>query len=208
MSRGLLASRISQLVARPGIDTRYHLKLAIVDDIVVDPNEGIFADISLLPNEEPETAFMGVPYAGGGYGLYMPLQVDDTVLIAIPDGDCSQGPIIIARMWDAGDKPFPEMQGAAIPGLENQYEPAQLVVLRAKPGTDTVIIVSAGANITLKVEGAGNVNLNVAGGTVNLGMSEHTALQGVVQGEAFDSFTGATQTALGNTSSKVFARKS
>lgn len=205
---GRLPGRLSQLLRGPNMDTRYHLKLAVVDQVVLDPNEGLFADVTLLPGEEPETAFVGVPYAGGGFGFYFPLMEDDTVLLAIPDGDCGQGPVVIARMWDAADKPFSEMKGTPLEGEEGQFNPSEDVILRARPGKNTRIIVSEGANVTITVEGAGNVNLVVNGGSVNLGMDEHTALQGVVQGEAIDSFTGSTQTALGNASSKVFARKS
>ncbi len=205
--RGLTGGRMAELLRRPNMDTRFHLKLAVVERVVVDPQEGIFADVTLIPNEEPETVFVGAPYAGGGFGFYFPLEEGDTVLIGIPDGNCDMGPILISRMWDAGDRPFAEMKGAPSDEPE-QFEPSPDVILRAKPGANTRIIVSAGANVSITVEGAGSVNLQVDGGSVHLGMSEHTALQGVVQGEAYDPFTGQTQTALGNASSKVFARKS
>lgn len=198
---------MSELLRRPGMDTRYNLKLAVVDRIVVDPAHGVFVDVTLFPNEEPETCLMGVPYAGAGFGFYFPLQEEDTVLIGVPDGDCGQGPVIISRMWDAGDPPFSEIKGE--PDEEpGQFAPSQDVILRARAGCNTRIIVSAGANVTITVEGAGDVNLNVNGGNVHLGMDEHTAFQGVVQGQAYDTFTGATQAALGNTSTKVWARKS
>lgn len=202
------AGRLAALASRPGIDPRYNLKLAVVDAVRVDPQEGVFADISFLPLEEPETAMMGVPYAGNGFGFYFPVYEDDIVLVAIPDGDPNSGPIIVSRMWSAADRPFSEMQGTADTDAPGQYMPSDDVVLRAKPGANTKIIVSAGANVTITVEGAGNVNLKVNAGSVNLGSDSHTALEGVVQGQAIDPFTGSTQTALGNASTKVFAKKS
>lgn len=204
--RGLTPGRMAAMLARPNMDTRFHLKLAVVDRVVVDPVEGIFADITLIPDEQPETAFVGSAYAGGGFGFYFPLSEGDTVLVGIPDGDCDTGPVIISRMWDAGDPPFAEMKGPAT-DEEGQFDPSPDVILRAKPGVNTRIIVSAGANVSITVEGAGNINLHVDGGSVNLGMSEHTAMQGVVQGEAIDTFTGTRQYALGNASTKVFAKK-
>ena len=200
--------RLSQLVARPGIDTRYHLVLAVVDSVRYDPQEGIFADISILPNEEPETALVGVPYAGNNFGFYFPVYADDIVLVGLPDGDPNSGPVIISRMWSAADKPFSEARGSADTDNPGQYHQTDDVVLRAKAGANTKIIVSEGANITLTVEGAGNVNLVVNGGNVNLGADSHAPTDGVVHGSGIDTFTGMTYTVLGNTSSKVWAKKS
>jgi hypothetical protein len=84
MGRRVSAGRLSALVARPGIDTRYHIVLAVIDKVRVDPVEGVFADVSFLPSEEPESALLGVPYAGNGFGFYCPIYEDDVVLIAIP----------------------------------------------------------------------------------------------------------------------------
>lgn len=206
--RNIDTGRLSHLVARPGIDTRYHLTLAVINEVRVDPQEGVFADLSFLPSEEPETGMMGVPYAGNGFGFYFPLYEDDIVLVALPDGDPNAGPVIISRMWSSADRPMTEIQGAADTQNQGQYHPSDDVVLRAKAGANTRIIVSEGANVTITVEGAGNVNLKVNTGSVNLGSDTHTALEGVVQGQAIDPFTGMTQTALGNTSTKVWAKKS
>ncbi len=207
MARKLDSARLAALVARPGIDTRIHLSLAVVDHVVVDPEHGVFADITFLPGEESETAIVGSAYAGASHGLHLPLQEEDVVLVAVPDGDMDAGPVIICRMWSENDKPFAEMKGAASSQGEGVNEQAQNVVLRARAGANTTIIVSEGATISLKVEGAGNINLVVDGGTVNLGKESHEALDGVVHGSGFDTFTGTTYTALGNASAKVFARK-
>lgn len=206
MGRRADPARLASLVSRPGIDPRIHLSLAVVDKVRVDPEHGVFADITLLPGEEPETALVGAPYAGAGFGQHFPIQEEDTVLVAIPDGDMDAGPVIISRMWSENDKPFAEMKGAAAED-RGTYEQAEKVILRAKAGTDTTIIVSDGATISLKVEGSGNINLVVDGGTVTLGKDSHAITDGVVHGSGFDTFTGSTYTALGNTSAKVFARK-
>lgn len=208
MGRRVSAGRLSALVARPGIDTRYHIVLAVIDKVRVDPVEGVFADVSFLPSEEPESALLGVPYAGNGFGLYCPLYEDDVVLIAIPDGDPASGPVIIARMWCAADPPPPEIKGTADSENQGQFHPSDDVVLRAKPGANTKIVVSEGANVTITVEGSGNVNLVVNGGNVNLGQDSHGEFDGVVHGSGIDPMTGANYTALGNTSSKVWAKKS
>ena len=170
MSRRIDASRLAGLVSRPGIDPRVHLTFGIVDRVVVDPQQGVFVDVTLLPHEDSETAVLGVPYAGNGFGMYTPVQEDDTILLAIPEGDCDYGPVIIARMWSSGDKPFAEMQGTPLTGEEaGQYDPAEKVILRCKAGTPYEIYVSEGANITIKVEGSGNANVVVDTGKVYLG---------------------------------------
>jgi len=208
MGRKVSAGRLSSLVARPGIDTRYNLVLAVIDQVRVDPAEGVFVDLSFLPSEEPESAVMGVPYAGNGFGFYFPLYEDDIVLVGIPNGDPASGPVIIARMWSAADRPPAEIKAAADTENQGQFHPSDDVVLRAKAGANTKIIVSEGANVTITVEGAGNVNLVVNGGNVHLGQDSHQPLDGVVHGSGIDPMTGANYTALGNTSSKVWAKKS
>jgi len=206
--RRIDVSRLSNLTARPGMDTRYNLVLAVIDKVVVDPNEGVFADISFFPREEAETALLGVPYAGNGFGFYFPLYQDDVVLVGVPDGDVSAGPVIISRMWSAADKPNQEVRTSTpVSGAPGMYEPSDDVVLRARAGAHTKIIVSDGANVTITVEGAGSINLKIDGGSVNLGSESLVATDGVVQGRAIDAFTGLTQFALGNASGKVFAKK-
>ena len=206
MTRQMDAGRLASLVSRPGIDPRYHIVYAIVDAVRVDPQEGVFVDVSFLPQEEPENALLGVPYAGNSFGFYFPLEVDDTVLVAIPDGDSEAGPVVIGRIWNKADPPPEELKGPAAPE-EGQFMPSPDVILRAKPGANTRIFVSAGANVTITVEGGGNVNLVVNDGSVNLGSATHGATDGVVHGSGIDPFTGQTYTALQNTSQKVFARK-
>lgn len=211
MGRKLNPSNMREFVRGPGVDSRFWIKLAHVDSVVVDPEEGIFADVTLLPESQTVTAFVGTSYAGDGFGFYAPIQVDDLVLVAIPDGDTDAGAWIIARGWNSADKPASDFRGSApapVEGAPGMYQPVEEVILRAKPGTKTTIVVSAGANVDIKVEGAGNCNLIVNAGSVNLGSDTHSINDGVVHGSGIDTLTGATYTALGNTSSKVFARKS
>lgn len=167
--RSVDPSRLASLVSRPGIDPRVHLTLGVVDRVLVDPEHGVFADITYLLHEDNDTATVGTAYAGDRFGQHVPLQVEDTVLIAIPEGDTDAGPVIISRMWSAADKPFTEQQGTALTGEEaGLYEQAEKVILRCKPSTPYEIYVSEGANITIKVEGSGNANVVVDSGKVFL----------------------------------------
>src|SRR5216683_3334457 len=98
-------SKLSAAAARPGIDTRIWLTLAVVKELGYDSAEGIFADVQFQPSGEIETCFVGSAYSGGQFGMYCPLRVGDTVLVAVPSGDPNNGPIIISRQWDASDPP-------------------------------------------------------------------------------------------------------
>lgn len=194
MSKRLDMGRLRQLTSGPGTDTRYMLVLAVVDKVVVDPREGIFCDISFLPMEEPETAQLGVPYAGNGFGFYFPVEEDDIVLVAIPDGDPGAGPVIISRIWNAADKPIAESAGAADPDIgPGQYRPSGDVILKTKSGASFKTLISGGGNaetavtgggkIGLSTSGGGHVEINAAGGAV---VKLQDASQAFVRGDDFD----------------------
>lgn len=106
---GIDVGAMSSAVARPGIDPRIWLATAIVTDLGFDADEGPFVDIQYQPSGQNDTALVGSAYAGAEFGDWCGLEVDDTVLVAVPMGDPGNGPIVIARMWNAGDKPFAEM---------------------------------------------------------------------------------------------------
>jgi len=180
------ASRVSSIASRPGIDPRVWLSLAVVLDVGFDAKEGTFVDVRLLDTGEEETCYLGSPYAGGGFGDHCPLEIDDTVLVAIPGGDPNTGPIIIGRFNNAGDPPHVDFN-------------SQNRVIRAKPGNDVRIVASAGARVQIIAE---------AGATIQLG--DDTVLpgaQGVLTGESIDPFTGKPHSVLGNASLTVAAKK-
>lgn len=164
MPRHVDQGRLRALVSGPGVDTRYNLVLAVVDSVTVDPAEGVFCDISFLPHEQPETAFLGVPYAGDGFGFYFPVEVDDIVLVGVPNGDPGLGPVIISRMWSAADKPFSELQGTADADNPGQYDPSSDVVLKTKAGVNCKTIVSGGGDASTAVSGGGDATIAVTGG--------------------------------------------
>ena len=193
--RNIDPGRLASLVSRPGIDPRVHLTLGVVDRVIVDPEHGVFADITYLLHEDNDTATIGTAYAGDRFGQHVPLQVDDTVLLAIPEGDTDAGPVIISRMWSAADKPFTEQQGTALTGEEaGLYEQAEKVILRCKPSTPYEIYVSEGANITIKVEGSGNANVVVDSGKVFL--SDVSGTEPAAKGQTLKSYLDSLKTWL------------
>lgn len=184
---------MSSAVSRPGIDPRVWLTLAVVKELGFSATEGCFADVQFQPGGENETAYYGTSYAGSGFGEHNPIEVGDTVLVALPMGDPGLGPIIIARFNNAGDPPPAEFGEGDEPSADR--------IVRVKPNQNLRIIVSGTGSVNITVEGAGQVTL---GGEAPAVVAP---LQGVVQGEAIDPFTGLTQFALGNASTVVAARK-
>lgn len=177
VSTAIDVNRIGEALARPGMDTRIWVALAIVKSVFVDAAEGIFADVVIMPSGDEETARVGSEYAGSGFGTHWPIQVDDEVLVAAPSGNPDEGIVIVNRLYSASDPPPPE-------AVSNPQ--------------DVVIHIKAGQKISIVVEN---------GGTVELGGAGLGSAQGVVQGEGVDSFTGLTYEQLGNSSAIVKAVK-
>lgn len=96
-------------VSYPGIDPRVWLTLATVVDVGFDSNNGIFVDVKYQPDGTDETALLTAQHTGTRCGSYRPVKEGDTVVVAVPKGDPGNGPVIIARCWNAGDPPAAEM---------------------------------------------------------------------------------------------------
>lgn len=158
--------RLSAAAARPGIDPRVWLTLAVVDEIGFDPENGIFADITYQPDGTKETALIGAAYAGNEFGFYCPVEIGDTVLVAVAGGDPGNGPVIISRMWGGADKPSADFQSTS-----DAEDATQDMVLRVKPGQKFKLRTS-GSNdgVDITVEGDGDVVIQATGtGKVYLG---------------------------------------
>jgi hypothetical protein len=129
--------RGGEAFARPGMDTRIWASLAHVTKIKVDPNGGVLADVKLLPCGTAETARVGSSMASQGSGLYLPIEVDDDVLVVAPDGCPDAGLVIVAAMWDRATKP---------PATAAQYPHD---VLLQPPDGRTVRVVTTGGGLVL-----------------------------------------------------------
>ena len=144
-------TRISRLVSRPGVDPRQWLTYAVVKELGFDPAEGMFADVQYVPTGEIETVLVGASYAGNDFGCWAPLEVDDTVVVGIPGGDPGNGPVILARVWKAGDKPNADMGNGEVPTRD--------FVLRVNKNSKLRIRTSGEGDIEIVPEGSGKVYL-------------------------------------------------
>ncbi len=137
-------AKIGKALERPGIDPRKFVELAVITAVAVDGN-GVHADV-LTAEGLPETVALAPPYAGPGYGFYGPLELDDAVLIAMPDGKYNAGGRIVGKLWDEGSPPPAE--------VADHPDDVALVV---KPGQTIRIVVSGGGNAVIEARDGGTV---------------------------------------------------
>lgn len=136
-------TRLGAALARPGMDTRTWVSLAIVKAITIDPTEGVFVDVICYPNKNPGTARLGCVYAGNGFGLYAPVMVDDEVLVEAPNGNPDQGLVVTQRLHSPSD-PLPEEVGAHPEDFLLIARPGKIVRIMVAGNTDQVQIYRRG----------------------------------------------------------------
>jgi hypothetical protein len=166
---GVDLGRLASAMQRPGADPRVNLSFGLVALLGFDTAQGIFADVKLLPTGEIETCFVASGgYAGPSYGVWGPLQINDMVLVALPNGDPNAGPTIIARIWNGGAPPHEDFKS---PDQDDGNDvPSNDYVIRVQPGQNIKVRVSdsSGDNATqggmdFKVEGDGTLNIETDG---------------------------------------------
>lgn len=90
--------RMSVALRRPGIDPRTWVSLATVEAVDWDDDNGPLATVFLMPTGTQETARLSTLYAGPGFGMYVPVEVGDDVVVNAPDGDPDNGLVITAGL--------------------------------------------------------------------------------------------------------------
>lgn len=140
-------SRIAAAVRGPGIDSRTWVAVGVVTACQVDAAEGAFVDVRLLTGRggRTEVARVGCAYAGPGFGLYAPLQVDDEVLVEAPDGDPDNGLVVTARLHSPSDPP-----------PQDVVDHPQDVVLVVRPGQSVRVVAVGGGSVILEARGDGS----------------------------------------------------
>jgi phage protein D/phage baseplate assembly protein gpV len=134
----------------------------------------------LAPDYVSDWVRVASPMAGKGHGLYLPLQVDDEVLVAFEQGDIDR-PFVLGGVWNASAEPPDLQQGASASGskegAKRQYalrspgglalwfdDKARRIVLGDGEKNQLIIDAEAGS-LSLKVardlvlEGAGALTL-------------------------------------------------
>lgn len=148
ISGKLDVGRLGAALARPGIDTRVWESLAVArGESVVNPQHGVFVNVTLLPTGEKYTARVPSIYAGAGFGLYSKIHDGDELLVAIPSGNAAEGPVVVSRLWSASD--LPPQDAITTPD-------------------DVILVVEQDKNLHIKVQGQGQVNIDTDGGNVRV----------------------------------------
>jgi hypothetical protein len=133
--------RLGASLARPGIDTRSWVTLAIaLDESQVDEKHGVFVDVMFMPTGEKYTARVPSSYAGNGFGFYARIHKDDEVAVVIPRGNPAEGCIVIPRLWSASDLPPKDV-------IDNP--------------DDIVLVIEKDKNLRLHVQGEGKVIVQI-----------------------------------------------
>jgi hypothetical protein len=128
-------------VSYPGIDPRLWISLAVVTELGVDPANGVYADVQLIPSGDLQTCRIGIPYGGPGYGAWLPLAKDDLVVVLFPRGDAAEGPILTHRLWSGSDPPPPEL------ATSNGDDPPTSPVIVVGEGQTVRIVCRPGATV-------------------------------------------------------------
>ncbi len=109
----------------PGIDPRLWVIEATVDEVHVG-EDGVFVDVTAHATEQPDglpnRAQMVPAFAGAGFGIYVPVQAGDLVLVVAPDGNLDGSPRAFGPMHNDQDT-LPQ---------EAQDEPESLWVVAQK----------------------------------------------------------------------------
>lgn len=148
VSKGVDTGRLGKALSRPGMDPRVHVQTAFVTAVHLDPEHGYFVDITLMPSGVEETARVAPVYAGSGFGIFLPVQIDDEVVVVTPHGDPNAGLLVIARPWDNGTPP----------PADAANHPDDLLIL-AKDSANIRIVTGGSGNVIIEPRGAGQVQL-------------------------------------------------
>lgn len=132
--------RLGQALSFPGADPRTWVSLAVIEDLGVDPENGVYADVRKLPSGDKECAVVGSSYVGSGFGAWFPLAVDDLVVLLYPQGNPASGPVIVQRLWSGSDPPPSEL-GA------NRADPPSNPIVVVGPGQTVRVVCRPGASV-------------------------------------------------------------
>lgn len=135
-----------------------YVSLARIDLVHID-EDGTWCDITTLPEQNSNlTAKVGTPYAGDGFGLWLPLKVDDLVVVGVPNGNPNTNLTVIARIWNGLAKP-PQL-------VQDNPDDVALVVEKSRQ----LRILTEEADATLQTKTSGKVEIDSAG-DINLKLS-------------------------------------
>lgn len=159
---------------------------------------GAFVDFITMPEQQEGTARVGLAYAGDKFGLWLPIEVGDIVVIGSPNADPNSVQTVVARLWVGADPPSQLAR--------DKPDDISWVVKKGVAFTLTTeeadYIVKTQTSGKIELESAGDINLKV-GGTGHLGADD--ASEALVLGTTYRNkeqiLLDAIQTALASVAS-------
>lgn len=146
-------SRIKQAL---GGDKSLWVAIGLVEGTpFVDPDEGVFVMVKIMPDEFKVCCRVLTWYSGDGFGVYFPLRAGEQVLVDFPGADTFGAPCIVGRIPSRDEKPPTEFDNAT-------------GILKMKAGEDLRVL----------TQGAGEVRLG--DGTNESNAARFTELQNYV----------------------------
>ncbi len=148
--------------AFPGMDQAFKVKEGFVESISSDA-EGVWVRVRLYDGRgSGDDPGRGTPvnarplkmYAGAGWCMYFPIEVDDHVAVAVPDGAPANGCWILGTYASASS-------GLPDEVAEHPRDP----LLFVRPDSTLRVVTSGAGNIVLDARGTGKVLLGAEEGT-------------------------------------------
>lgn len=127
----------------------------------------------LAPDYESDWVRVASSMAGKGRGLYLPLQVDDEVVVAFEQGDIDR-PFVLGGVWSTGAAPPDPQQGAASGGAGEGEK--QQYAFRS-PGGLSLWFDDKARRIVLGDEGKNQLIIDAEAGSMTLEVAQDLSLQ-------------------------------
>ena len=148
---------------------------------------GAFVDFITMPEQQEETARVGLAYAGDKFGLWLPIEVGDIVVIGSPNADPNSVQTVVARLWVGADPPS-QLARDKPDDISWVVKKGVAFTLTTEEADYTVKTQTSGK---IELESAGDINLKLANssGTGHLGSDDATESLPL-----FDTYRTAEQT--------------
>lgn len=158
---GFDQNRLAQAASFP---KSFHSEDGYVTKVVFDA-DGVWVDVTLYDGRDTplERIALGTMYAGSGWGMYFPVEVDDRVKVLVPDSGPGSGCMIVGVSWSKADKPPADVAA----------HPRDPIIVVKENASIRIVTLGTG-NIILDPRGAGKVLLGGETGTVPVALAPST----------------------------------
>lgn len=148
---------------------------------------GAFVDFITMPEQQEGTARVGLAYAGDKFGLWLPVEVGDIVVIGSPNADPNSVQTVVARLWVGADPPS-QLARDKPDDISWVVKKGVAFTLTTEEADYTVKTQTSGK---IELESAGDINLKLASSSGVGHLGSDTATEAIPLG---DTYRNAEQT--------------